>query len=94
MDVQAPRGRQIHDGTPLTAADVKASFDRTISLGFVGYDFVGVESIEVVDDFTVRFVASAPRNLPLIVSAQYGMLIYKAEAVTQPPGSGGLKATT
>ena len=78
-------GVKFHDGTPFTATDVKASFDRTIELGFVGYDFVGVESIEVVDDFTVRFVASAPRNLPLIVSAQYGMLVYKAEAVTQPP---------
>ena len=74
-----------HDGTPFTAADVKASLDRNIAVGMVAYDFIGIESIEVVDDHTVRFVASAPRNVPLIVSAQYGMFIYKADAAGQPP---------
>ena len=73
-----------HDGAPFTAADVKASLDRNIEIGMVAYDFIGIEAIEVVDDYTVRFVASAPRNVPLIVSAQYGMFIYKAEAAPQP----------
>jgi len=72
-----------HDGTPMTARDVKASLDRNIKIGMVAYDFIGVESIEVVDDHTVRFKTSAPRNLPLIVSAQYGMFIYSASAVDQ-----------
>ncbi len=74
-----------HDGTPFTATDVKASLDRNIEIGMVAYDFIGIESIDVVDDHTVRFAASAPRNVPLIVSAQYGMFIYKADAATQPP---------
>ena len=74
-----------HDGSPFTAADVKASLDRNIAVGMVAYDFIGIESIEVVDDHTVRFTASEPRNVPLIVSAQYGMFIYKAEAADQPP---------
>ncbi|MEC9293908.1 MAG: ABC transporter substrate-binding protein [Chloroflexota bacterium] len=73
-----------HDGTLLTAADVKASLDKNISVGMVAYDFIGIESIDVLDDHTVRFVASAPRNVPLIVSASYGMFIYKADAVDQP----------
>ena len=78
-------GVTFHDGTPFTAADVKASLDRNIEIGMVAYDFIGIESIDVVDDHTVKFVASAPRNVPLIVSAQYGMFIYKADAVNQPP---------
>lgn len=73
-----------HDGTPMTAQDVKASLDRNIEIGMVAYDFIGVESIEVIDDHTVRFKTSAPRNVPLIVSAQYGMFIYAASAVDQP----------
>lgn len=78
-------GVTFHDGTPFTAADVKASLDRNIEIGMVAYDFIGFETIEVVDDHTVRFSASEPRNVPLIVSAQYGMFIYKADAVGQPP---------
>ncbi len=78
-------GVTFHDGTPFTAADVKASLDRNIEIGMVAYDFIGIESIDVVDDHTVRFVSSAPRNVPLIVSAQYGMFIYKSDAVSQPP---------
>ena len=78
-------GVTFHDGSPFTAADVKASLDRNIGIGMVAYDFIGIESIEVVDDHTVRFIASAPRNVPLIVSAQYGMFIYQASTVDQAP---------
>lgn len=74
-------GVTFHDGSAFTAEDVKASLDRNIEIGMVAYDFIGVDSIEVVDDFTVRFVSSEPRDLPLILSAQYGMFIYSAEAV-------------
>jgi peptide/nickel transport system substrate-binding protein len=77
------QGVTFHDGSPLTANDVKASLDRNIDVGMVAYDFIGIESIDVVDDYTVRFNASAPRDLPLILSAQYGMYIYSAEAAQQ-----------
>lgn len=73
-------GVTFHDGTTLTAEDVKASLDRNIAIGMVAYDFIGIDSIEVVDDLTVKFVASEPRNMPLILSASYGMFIYTAEA--------------
>jgi peptide/nickel transport system substrate-binding protein len=51
-----------HDGTKLTARDVKFSMDRmrTIGEGF-GYLFTGrVKETEVVDDYTVRFKLSKP----------------------------------
>lgn len=77
-------GVKFHDGTPFTARDVKASLDRNIKVGLVAYDFIGVTSIDVVDDHTVRVVTSAPRNVPLILSAQYGMFIYAASAADKP----------
>ncbi len=68
-----------HDGTPMTAKDVKASLDRNIKVGLVAYDFIGVDSIEVVDDYTVKFICSAPRNMPLILTASFGMFIYSSK---------------
>ncbi len=78
------QGVKFHDGTPFTARDVKASLDRNIKIGMVAYDFIGIKSIDVVDDHTVRFITTAPRNVPLIVSAQYGMFIYEASAASRP----------
>ncbi len=53
---------KFHDGTPLTAEDVKFSMDRLTTIG-EGYAFlfVGrVASTEVVDKYTVRFHLSKP----------------------------------
>ncbi len=51
-----------HDGTPLTAEDVKFSMDRITTIG-EGYGFLfvdRVEGTEVVDDYTVRFYLKEP----------------------------------
>ena len=50
------------DGTPFTAADVKYSMDRMISIGegiaFVFKDFL--DAVNIVDDYTVEFILSKP----------------------------------
>ena len=53
---------KFHDGTPLTAEDVKFSMDRITTIGEgYGFLFVGrVTETEVVDDHTVRFHLSEP----------------------------------
>jgi len=71
---------KFHNGTTMTANDVKASLDRNISVGMVAYDFIGIDTITIVDDYTVRFTCSASRNVPLILTAQYGMFIYTAKS--------------
>jgi len=58
------QGVKFQDGTPVTAADVKATMDRILDPTFKsaeGLDFVNlVKSTEVVDPTTVRFNLTAP----------------------------------
>ncbi|MEX2502452.1 MAG: ABC transporter substrate-binding protein [Trueperaceae bacterium] len=51
---------EFHDGTPMTAADVVASFDRYMRVGARAGEFDRVESWEAVDEHTVRFHMSSP----------------------------------
>ncbi len=64
------KGITFHNGEPLTAEDVKFSFDRTINEGAIEYPephtsprkglIAPLESVELVDDYTVRFHLSGP----------------------------------
>ena len=64
------KGVTFHNGEPLTADDVKFTFDRIISENGIDYPephtsprkglISPLESVEVVDDYTVRFHLSAP----------------------------------
>ncbi len=67
-------GVSFHNGEPLTAEDWKYTFERALDPGtqtVVAGDLLGnVESVEVVDDYTLRIVLSEPsavflRNLAL-----------------------------
>ncbi len=49
-----------HDGQPMTAADVVASFGRLQSAGNRRGEFARVTSAEALDDHTVRFDLSSP----------------------------------
>ncbi|MDW7739636.1 MAG: ABC transporter substrate-binding protein [Bacillota bacterium] len=55
-------GVMFHDGSELTAEDVKFSFDRLVAIGEgFAYIFGGrVESVEVIDDYTVDFHLPVP----------------------------------
>ena len=51
-----------HSGNPLTAKDVKWSMDRLLNMGEgMAYLYTGVvDSVEVIDDYTVQFNLAAP----------------------------------
>ncbi|HSV91770.1 MAG TPA: ABC transporter substrate-binding protein [Desulfobacterales bacterium] len=74
-------GVTFHDGTPLNAAAVKYSIERTMSLGR-GAAFIwdAVEAITVVDDLTVEFTLSYEAPLDLIASSGYGAWIMSPTA--------------
>src|SRR5437867_5661192 len=65
-EVTLRHGVRFHDGTPFTARDVKASFDRVLDpekkLTARG-NHVKIKSVEVVDDHTVRFRTDGPYPL-------------------------------
>src|SRR5215813_3734138 len=62
-EVKLRQGVRFHDGTPFTARDVKASFDRVLDpekkLTARG-NHAKIKSVEVVDDYTARFKTDGP----------------------------------
>jgi peptide/nickel transport system substrate-binding protein len=95
---------RFHDGTPLTAEDVKFTFERILS-GRIGgqtnprKDLLGpLERVEIVDARTVRFVLKAPwpllpAMLPFqeIVSEAFVKKVGDAGMVSQTDGTGPFK---
>jgi len=71
------RGVKFHTGNLLDAQAVKASIERTLERDRgSAYIWYPVESIEVVDDYTVRFHLSQPAPLDLIAAAGYCAYIF------------------
>lgn len=81
-------GVTFHDGSPFTAEDVKATFDRLIVPGktVVHSGFATISAVEVVNPRTVRIVTKQPD--PLLVSrlAQMGAQICPARLVRSDEG--------
>jgi peptide/nickel transport system substrate-binding protein len=65
-EVKLRKGVKFHDGTPFTAKDVKATFERVLNpenkLTARG-NHAKIKSIEVVDDLTARFKTDGPYPL-------------------------------
>ncbi|MDP2953250.1 MAG: ABC transporter substrate-binding protein, partial [Chloroflexota bacterium] len=78
------RGVKFHDGSALTSADVKASFDRQVSPPKGVFSrrqayFDAVEKIETPDANTVRFVLKRPQAaFPNILSVPFNAIFPKA----------------
>src|SRR5256712_8747980 len=72
---------KFHDGSPFTARDVKASFDRVLDeknkLTARG-NHTKIKSVEVVDDYTVRFKTEGPYPL---FAERLSALVMKSEKV-------------
>ncbi len=66
-----------HDGTPVTAHAVKASIERTITLGQgAAYILEPVERVEAVDDYTVKFYLKHAAPLNKILASPYAVYIF------------------
>ena len=72
-------GVTFHNGDPFNAEAVKAAIERTVELGAgASYIWDPVDTIEVMDEHTVKFVLSYAAPLDLIASAGYGAWMYNA----------------
>jgi peptide/nickel transport system substrate-binding protein len=85
-EVKLRKGVKFHDGSPFTARDVKASFDRVLNpenkLTARG-NHAKIKSVEVVDDLTARFKTDGP--YPLFVE-RLTALIMQSEKVMKEKG--------
>ena len=90
------RNATFHDGTPVTAADVKWSFDRAVSVGgFPTFQMAAgslekPEQFEVVDDhtFRVRFIRKdklTMNDLAVVVPCVFNSALVKRHVTAQDP---------
>ncbi len=100
-------GVKFHDGTPFSAEDVVATFNRIInppdnvSISGIREQLSTVESVSAVDDLTVEFKLKNPTPFFLEVMAGDAMIVYAKKTleendydlrgVTVPPGTGPFK---
>src|SRR5436190_2007397 len=93
---------KFHDGSPLTAEDVKAVYERNMVPGktVVQSGFATLESVQAVNPTTLRIVTRKPDPLVPVRMAQMGGSIYPArftsdegarELARKPIGSGAYK---
>jgi peptide/nickel transport system substrate-binding protein len=84
------RNVKFHDGSPMTSADVKASYDRirnppTGVLSARKAYYADIDSIETPDDYTVVFKLKAPNASMLQSFASPYDCIYKAAKLKENP---------
>ncbi len=78
------QGVVFHDGASLTAEVVKKSIDRTINLNMgAAYIWESVSEIQVLDEYTVKFVLEYAAPIDLIASAAYASFIMSPDAAEQ-----------
>jgi len=82
------QGVTFHDGTPFTADDVVASFDRILNPpeGIVipiKNDVTMVTGVEKVDDYTVTFTLNSPRAFFLNILSGPTMVIYAKKTLEE-----------
>jgi len=76
------QGVKFHDGSDFTAEDVKFSIERTQSLGQgASYIWDAVEEVNIIDEYTVEFVAAYPAPIDLVASSPYASFIMSKDAV-------------
>jgi peptide/nickel transport system substrate-binding protein len=81
-------GVKFHDGTPFSAQDVVATFNRIVKppQGIFSVNqplFAAVEKIEAVDNMTVKFTLNRPQPLFLQILADPYQIIYSKKALDE-----------
>lgn len=98
-------GVTYHDGTPFTADDVVATFDRIVDppegvISVLREELSMIENVEAVDDLTARFTLSEPRAFFLNLLAGTSYVIYSRKSLEEndydlreviAPGTGAFK---
>jgi peptide/nickel transport system substrate-binding protein len=74
---QLREGVTFHDGTPFNAEAAKYSIDRTMELNLgAAYLLSPIKEVQVVDDYTIKFVLTDPAPIDRIMSADYATWMF------------------
>ncbi|MBQ7091802.1 MAG: ABC transporter substrate-binding protein [Clostridia bacterium] len=79
------KGVKFHDGSEMTAEDVKFSFDRAIASSYVGQMVSYLDGVDVVDEYTVIVRAKYP-YAPLLGSLSQGTCSIVPKAYVETVG--------
>jgi peptide/nickel transport system substrate-binding protein len=83
-EVKLRQGVKFHDGSPFSAKDVKATFERVLDpakkMSARG-NHAKIKSVEVVDDYTVRFKTDGP--YPLFVERLTAQVMQSAKVMQE-----------
>lgn len=74
-------GVTFHDGEPFNAEAAKASIDASRERGGAGFIWAPVESVDVVDEYTIAVNLSTPAALDLIASSTYAAWMVSPKAL-------------
>jgi peptide/nickel transport system substrate-binding protein len=80
-------GVTFQDGLPFDAEAVKATFDYMLDRNFetgATWNWMGLESVEVIDDYTVKFNCEFPMAIDLIATMSYAAGIMSPAILDQP----------
>jgi peptide/nickel transport system substrate-binding protein len=85
-EVKLRQGVKFHDGSPFTAKDVKASFERVLDPAkkmTARGNHSKIKSVEVVDDYTARFKTDGP--YPIFVERMTALVIHSEKILREKP---------
>ena len=75
-------GATFHDGSPVNAAAVKASFEASKKIGGAGFIWDALKTIDASNDDTVVISLSYAAPMDLIASSTYGAYIVNPKTLT------------
>lgn len=99
LELQLREGVTFHDGTPFNADAVKFNIERINSEESNVSDLHNIEKVEVVDEYTVKFILTQPDSSLILALSDRGGMMVSPTAVTEkgedfsrnPIGSGPYK---
>ena len=83
-EVKLRQGVKFHDGSPFTAKDVKASFERVLDPAkkmTARGNHAKIKGVDIVDDHTVRFRTDGP--YPLFVERMTALVIHSEKVLRE-----------